>query len=160
MQRDECGELFFSEGETMEVDVVEEISSQCVAGRVRLLNRRITALYDETLRPVGITSGQLNMLTFIGMLAPITPGVLSDRLQMEKSTTSRNIARMERNGWISVSTGEQAHTRLLKLTRKGRSVMKRALPYWRKAQREVEELLGEGGVDDVVSLFHRMSVSS
>ena len=40
------------------------IAGECLAVRVRLLNRTITGIYDEALRPLGMTVGQLNMFTF------------------------------------------------------------------------------------------------
>jgi hypothetical protein len=43
----------------------KRIARECIAVRVRLLNRVITSLYDDALRPLGITVSQLNLLVAI-----------------------------------------------------------------------------------------------
>ncbi len=44
------------------------IAANCLAVRVRLLSRTITGIYDEALRPLGVTVGQLNILVTVAML--------------------------------------------------------------------------------------------
>ena len=46
-------------------DAANLIAGQCLAVRVRLLNRTITAIYDDALRPLGLTVGQLNILVVV-----------------------------------------------------------------------------------------------
>ena len=77
-----------------------EIMGACLAGRTRLLNRAITGLYDEALREAGVTAAQLTTLSFIHERGPIAPGEIARQLVVEKSTLSRNLARMERKGWV------------------------------------------------------------
>ena len=74
------------------------IAADCLSVRVRLLSRTITAIYDDALRPLGLTAGQLNVLVVIAKRGPISPGEIARRLNMEKSTVSRNLARMRDNG--------------------------------------------------------------
>ena len=38
------------------------IFEQCLAGRLRILNRVVTNMYDEALRPLGVKTSQLNIL--------------------------------------------------------------------------------------------------
>ncbi len=64
------------------------IAGDCLAVRVRMLNRTITAIYDDALRPLGLTAGQLNILVVIAMRGPISPGEVALPLNMEKSTVS------------------------------------------------------------------------
>ena len=50
---------------TPQVDIAECIAQECLAVRVRLLNRALTAIYDEALRPLGMTTGQLNVMVVV-----------------------------------------------------------------------------------------------
>ena len=50
------------------------IGDQCLAVRVRMLNRTITTIYDDALRPLGLTVGQLNILVVIARRGPVSPG--------------------------------------------------------------------------------------
>ena len=79
------------------------IASECLAVRVRLLSRTITGIYDEALRPLGLTVGQMNILVVVAKRGPVSPGEVARRLNMEKSTVSRNIDRMAKRGWLTVS---------------------------------------------------------
>ena len=130
-----------------------EIMRGCLSGRIRMLSRAISALYDDALRPTGITTGQVTMLSFIDELEPIAPGALAERLKMEKSTMSRNVARMERNGWIAIESGDAGNSQVLTITRAGRSKLRAALPRWRAAQRQAKRILGPGGAAAVVDAF-------
>ena len=105
----------------------QEILSGCLAGRIRLLNRTITGLYDEALRPLGLTAGQLMTLSFVESLGPMAPTELAKQLKMDKSTLSRNLARMEGHRWISISPGDSGNTQSVAITRKGSTMIARAL---------------------------------
>ena len=48
------------------------IAGECLAVRVRLLNRTITGIYDGALRPLSMTVGQLNILFTVAKLGPIS----------------------------------------------------------------------------------------
>ncbi len=132
----------------------EEIMGGCFAGRIRLLNRTITGLYDEALRPAGLTAGQLTTLSFIEKLGPVAPGGLAKQLNMDKSTLSRNLSRMERNGWITITQGDAGHTQLVQIRKKGATLIAQALPRWREAQAQAEQLLGTSGAAGVVGAFN------
>ncbi len=131
----------------------DEVINECLSGRIRLLHRTITGIYDDALRPIGLTAGQLTLLSFIDRLGPIAPGTLAKRLRMEKSTVSRNLARMQRNGWITIDAGGAGHTQIVEIARKGRTVLTKAMPHWRAAQVDATRLLGAGGAASVVKAF-------
>src|SRR5690242_20824535 len=78
------------------------IAAECLAVRVRTLNRAVTALYDDALRPLGLRVGQLNLLVAVARLGTAKPGDLCRILKMDKSTLSRDVEVMRRNGWLEV----------------------------------------------------------
>ncbi len=128
------------------------IAADCLAVRVRLLSRTITAIYDDALRPLGFTTGQLNVLVIIAKRGPISPSEIAGRLNMEKSTVSRNLARMRDNGWITVAAGESGHKQRLTLNGRGKALLERALPAWEEAQTRTKALLGQRGADSIRSI--------
>jgi len=130
-----------------------EIMGSCLAGRTRLINRAITGLYDEALREAGLTAAQLTTLSFIHELGPISPGEVARRLMLEKSTLSRNLGRMERNGWVTIAQGDAGHTQVVRITRRGKAAIAKALPLWREAQERAREMLGSGGAGAVIEAF-------
>ena len=128
------------------------IAGQCLAVRVRMLNRTITNVYDEALRPLGLTAGQLNILVVVTRRGPISPGEVARRLNMEKSTVSRNIERMRKNGWLTVTAGESGRKQQLELTRKGKTLLENSLPVWEEAQTRAKAVLGRRGAESINSM--------
>ena len=110
------------------------MSQECVARRLRQVNRTITRLYDEALRPHGITVNQLNILAVIISEKKIRPGQLGQALGMEKSTVSRTIDRMVRKDWLKISPGKDSRTQLLTVTAKGRKLLLSVTPVWDSLQ--------------------------
>ncbi len=129
------------------------IAGECLAVRVRMLNRTITAIYDDALRPLGLTAGQLNVLVVIARRSPISPGEVARRLNMEKSTVSRNIERMRNNGWLTVTAAESGRKQQLALTRQGKTLLEKSVPAWDEAQTRARAVLGRRGAESI----HRMS---
>ena len=111
--------------------------------RVRLLNRWLTSLYDDALRPHGLTVAQMNVLVAIEAFGGLPAGELADRLHMEKSTLSRSLARMREHGWIAVASSGAVRREIVELSDLGRALIEDAAPAWREAQSEVVEILGD-----------------
>jgi DNA-binding MarR family transcriptional regulator len=120
----------------------ELIAGECLAFRVRALNRVVTTLYDEALRPHGLRVGQLNLLVAVAMLGQARPGDLCRLLQMDKSTLSRDVTVMRRNGWLEVDDSADARARPLKVSVAGHALLEQVVPAWRQAQEKAETLIG------------------
>ncbi len=128
---------------------VETIASECLAVRIRLLNRTVTNIFDEALRPLSVKVSQLNVLMVVAKLGPVSPGDVARRLNMEKSTVSRNVDRMRTRGWLKVSDGDSGRKQILELGSAGRKLIEKSLPFWKKAQAKTEALLGRQGARSI-----------
>ena len=138
---------------TQPVDrAADMIADECIAVRVRMLNRTITAIYDAALRPLGLTAGQLNVLVVIAKRGPIAPGEVARRLNMEKSTVSRNVARMRKNGWLTVTAAGSGSQQQLTLTWQGETLLTKSVPAWEEAQTQASALLGQRGAASIHSV--------
>ncbi len=80
--------------------IARDIGGQYLARRARLLSRKLTRIYDDALRPVGLTASQLTILVAIAANPGTRAAELHLRLELEQSSFSRNAALMERRGWI------------------------------------------------------------
>lgn len=132
--------------------VADTIAKECLVVRIRVLNRTITAIYDDALRPLGLTAGQLNVLVVITRRGPLSSVEVADILHMEKSTVSRNIGRMRDNGWLVVSPAESGNRRCLTLSRRGNALLEKSLPAWQEAQARARKLLGRSGTESFVRI--------
>ena len=124
--------------------VAELIAGECLAVRMRTLNRALTALYDEALRPLGLRVGQLNLLVAVARVGTAKPGDLCRVLRMDKSTLSRDVEVMRRNGWIEVDDSGDGRARPLRLSDPGHALLEAVVPAWRQAQEKAGALLGYG----------------
>ena len=138
---------------------IDTISQTCIAVRLRLLNRVVTNLYDDALRPLGLKVSQLNILVVAAKLGLAQPAKVCDILHLDTSTLSRNVERMRAKGWLEAVPGEDARTQPFRLTARGRKLLEKAVPAWEKAQRQATELLGNEGITLLDKAAKRVGMS-
>jgi DNA-binding MarR family transcriptional regulator len=123
--------------------LASKIAAECLAGRSRVLSRALTGISDRALAPLALKTSQFNLLVVISL--EDAPGEICRVLQMEESTLSRNVERMQRRGWVESVPGTNRRSHLLKITSKGRKMLERAYPAWTTAQGEIKRRLGGDG---------------
>jgi DNA-binding MarR family transcriptional regulator len=138
---------------------IDTISRTCIAVRLRLLNRVVTNLYDDALRPLRLKVSQLNILIVTARLGMARPAQVCDILQLDASTLSRNVERMRSHGWLEVVPEDDARSQPFRLTAQGRRLIEKAVPAWEKAQRQAAELLGEAGIGLLAKAAKKVGLS-
>lgn len=123
-----------------------EAVSGCIATRLRLATRVVTKVYEDALRPFGLTVSQLALLAVAADRGMIRQAEVCSQLQFDDSTLSRNLDRMRASGWLEEVVEGDARVHSHRLTAPGQALLERAMPAWRVAQRRANELLGESGV--------------
>ena len=125
---------------------IDTISRTCIAVRLRLLNRVVTNLYDDALRPLGLRVSQLNILIVTARLGLARPAQVCEILQLDASTLSRNVKPLQAHGWLEVVPEEDARAQPFRLTPQGKRLIEKAMAAWEEAQRQASELLGSEGI--------------
>jgi DNA-binding MarR family transcriptional regulator len=64
-------------------------------------------------------------------------------LEFDSTTLTRTLASLRRRGWLRAEAGRDRRELRLSLTEAGLEEYKRAVPYWRSAQRRFKKELGE-----------------
>lgn len=131
---------------TRPATTIETIATSCIAGRLRLLNRVVTNLYDEALRPLGIKLSQGSILAVTAKLGVARPAEVCAILELDTSTLSRTVERMVSNGWLEILPDEDGRSHPFRLTDQGKRLMEKAIPAWEQAQTQAKKLLGEDGL--------------
>lgn len=129
------------------------IASECLAGRARLISRAVSGIYDDALRPHGITTAQFGILVAVSALGQPRSSVVAGTLCLEKSTLSRNLDRMIDHDWLEIVSGDDARSQRLRATPKGARLVEKVAPAWQTAQRKARTLLGEKGA----ATLHRVA---
>lgn len=140
--------------------LVDRIASDCVAVRVRLLNRVITAVYDEALRPLGIRVSQMNILVAVARIGEVRPAEICRLLRIEKSTISRDVELMKSNGWIESDPPEGGRNQVLRVTAEGLELLAQCRPAWESAQAEASQLIGTAGVGALRQIATRLGLTT
>ena len=119
-----------------------EVVENCVCHRTRMAARAVTRLYDDTLRSVGLRATQLAVLVAVGGDNVVSITALAKFMGMDRSTLTRNLTPLERDGLIRVGNEGWRRSRTVEITKKGRSRLREALPLWKNAQETLRRKLG------------------
>jgi DNA-binding MarR family transcriptional regulator len=120
----------------------QEAAEQCLAFGIRKAARVITQRYDEALAPTGLRSTQFMVLNAISRADGVSINQLAGALVMDRTTLTRNLKPLQKDGLVELGPGPDARTKAVRLTGPGRKALRKALPLWAKAQKAAREALG------------------
>src|SRR5919107_3858444 len=115
----------------------------CTCGELRKAARAVTLLYDNAYKSSGLLSTQLVVLDAICNNDSIRISDLAKQQGLDRTTLTRNLSVLERQGFIKISSGRDHRTRIVTVTQKGRSAVAKAIPLWIEVQRKVKQQMGE-----------------
>lgn len=133
------------------------ISQSCLSLSVRRINRIVSQIYDNHLRPLGLKGSQTNILFLIAYADAVYPKTISKYLRLEASTLSRNLKIMLDKGWVEVIPDEDRRTAPVQLTPEGKKLVKKAMKAWEKAQREINDLIGPDAAKCLLQLDGKLN---
>src|SRR5438270_13680021 len=136
--------------------MIDQVAGECIAVRVRMLNRVITNIYDDALRPLGLKVSQMNVLVAAAKMGTARPAAVCEHLHLDVSTLSRNVERMKGRGWLEVVPDEDGRSPPFRLTPQGRKLLEKAVPAWNEAQQQVKKVLGDGFVEQLSQAMKRL----
>lgn len=119
-----------------------EARSTCACLNLRMAARALTHMYDGHLQEAGLRATQFSILSAVGLKGGLTISRLASLLVMDRTTLTRNLRPLEREGLIEIGRGQDRRTKALKLTAKGRERLAGALPLWQAAQRRFLDRFG------------------
>jgi DNA-binding MarR family transcriptional regulator len=137
--------------------IIDKVASECVAVRLRMLNRVITNIYDDALRSLDLKVSQMNILVAAAKMGTARPIEVCEHLHLDVSTLSRNVERMRARGWLEVVSDKDGRSQPFRLTPQGRKLLKMAVPAWSEAQQQVKKVLGDGFVEQLNRARKRVS---
>ena len=124
-----------------------EPAQGCVCFNIRKSARAITQLYEDALRPTGLRATQFTLLIATRVMGTATINDLAKGLVMDRTTLTRNVRPLEKQGFIRVMPGKKdRREREVTLTLAGQEILSEALPLWKTVQATVIEALGQGRV--------------
>ena len=121
------------------------IRDACLCLASQRAARALSRLFDDALKPVGLTSGQFSLMTSLNRPEPPSIGSVARLLAMDRTTLTANLKPLERRGLVKTEVDpKDRRGRRLSLTAEGLGVLDAATPIWSRVHAEVEARLGEG----------------
>lgn len=121
----------------------ETVSIKCTSLALRKAARAASQFLEIHLQPLGLHSSQFGILSNVSKAGSITMTKLSDEMSLDRTTLTRNLQILERDGLVEVVAGSDRRVRRVALTGKGCSVLTQAIPLWEESEKALSRLLGE-----------------
>jgi DNA-binding MarR family transcriptional regulator len=120
-----------------------EGTEYCASFNLRKAARAVTQLFDSGLEPTGIRSTQFTLLVAVAKSTPISMGHLARILVIDRTTLTRSLRVLQRQGFLSISERSTMRQRFVTLSPKGWTALERSLPRWREVQDSFVARIGQ-----------------
>ncbi len=134
------------------------LASNCAGINLRRASRAVTHYYDrQLLEACDLRATQIPLLVVLYLAGPQTIIAMAERLDLDRTTLSRNLKPLEERGLLTVTLGDDQRARIVALTQIGAEVLLKALPVWEAAQADVVQILGEAGFQNLLADLSRLA---
>src|SRR5256885_2285553 len=99
---------------------------RCACANIRRVDRAITQFFDKSLAHSNLHTTQFTLLSTITAASPITIQRLAEMMVMDRTTLTRNLEPLTRQGLVHIEMGEDRRTRVVQLTQAGEEVLEKA----------------------------------
>lgn len=117
----------------------------CACGSLRRASRALTKVYEDDLRPHGLTATQFTILQVLTLAGELTQGALGEALVMDSTSLTRTLRPMIAKKWVAVRRGDDRRQRFISLADEGRNKFRHASPAWETTQQKLRAALGDTG---------------
>jgi DNA-binding MarR family transcriptional regulator len=136
---------------------MQRIGIECLGFNVRKTARVLAKAFDETLAPCGLKNTQFSILVGLHVRGPVNVQAFSDILKMDRTTLTRNLGPLERQGLIRITTGSDRRSRSIALTEAGEKLLQQAVPLWQHLQQRLVDGLGNDQADQLRKTLRELS---
>jgi DNA-binding MarR family transcriptional regulator len=124
------------------------VRDACLCLHVQRAARALARRFDDALRPVGLTNGQFSLMMSLNRPEPPDMGPVASLLGMDRTTLTAALKPLQRRGLLTIKVDSaDRRSRIMTLTPKGRRLLARAVPVWRRNHGAVAALLPDGDPD-------------
>jgi DNA-binding MarR family transcriptional regulator len=139
-------------------ETTNHVRDHCLCLHTQRAARTLARRFDEALRPLDLTNGQFSLLMSLNRPEPASMGSVAALLGMDRTTLTAALKPLERRGLVeTMSNPDDKRSRLLKLTRTGRSLLMRAVPVWARTHADLDRLLVQHDPGDLRTALRRLA---
>jgi DNA-binding MarR family transcriptional regulator len=131
----------------------------CNCTTLRRASRRVSQFYDGKLAAIGLKATQFGILAVLGEVGEASIGELAAHLDMDRTTTGKNLRPLERRGLIASkpAPGDE-RSRRVSLTKEGVEALTTGRPLWLQAHQQFEALNGPETAAALRTLLHGLKI--
>src|SRR6267378_2363652 len=126
----------------MKAKTRNELLTECACFDLRRATRAVSRMYDDFLRDAGLNITQFSLLNLICAEKELSISTLGRYMVMERTSITRALAPLERDGLIRSRPGTDKRIRVVSVSHKGRRLVEDSEPRWRQAQEALLQMIG------------------
>ena len=134
-----------------------DIVSNCSSLNLRRAARAASTFLDHYLSPLGLRAPQFGVLSAIDKLGATHMTALADYMVTDRTTLTRNLALLERDGLVAVAQGRDRRVREIQLTQSGIDLLRNARPLWAKSEEDIRSQLGDEKWSSLLAILREVA---
>jgi DNA-binding MarR family transcriptional regulator len=128
-----------------------EIAQSCVCFNLRRGARAVTQYFDALFQAHGLRATQFTLLGALTIAAKqeraLSLTQIAELMVMDRSTLTRNLQPLERDGLVKIELGADRRTRVAVVTDDGRARLAQVIDQWEAGQAHFATLLGQSNLN-------------
>jgi len=133
----------------------ERINAEDCCFNLRKVTRAVTQFFDRHLESADIRATQFTLLLTLTSASGKTLTEIAEGLVMDRTTLTRNLKPLEKEGLITTIKLSDKRTKGYVLTEKGRMAIEKGIPLWQKAQ---QQIVGQFGAPKYAHLLEELNL--
>lgn len=125
----------------------------CIGNKVRRLSRIVDNQFRSSLKGYNITENQMTLLFLLHSMGTVDQGVIGKKLFLERSSVSRNVNVLHRNGYVAKNSEYRPQ---VSLTKDGTKLVQQLIPLWENIMDRIVSEIGEDGVNMINKLEEKL----
>ncbi len=133
------------------------MDNPCNLFYLRRAARAVSKQYGAAMKASDVEAPQFSVLFILSKAGALSITDLANKMGLDRTSMSRNLAPLQSHGYISVSDQGMSRAREVTITEAGTAVLQELMPMWRKAQAEFVEHMGEANTALLIELLGRVA---
>jgi len=125
----------------------------CVGNKLRRLSRIVDGHFRSGIKDFNITENQMTILFLLHSMGTVDQGIIGKKLVLERSSISRNINVLQRNGYVARNSEYRPQ---VFLTEQGIDLVNQLIPLWETVMDNVILEIGDDGVEMINELEKKL----
>ena len=134
---------------------IPEINPQmCPLMRLLVISRKFEKVYKKHFNKLNVTQSQVSILLMVAKMGEIVQSTIGKQLELERSTVSRDLARLIDKGYLHKTANGVSPD--VSLTKEGIKVANLVAREWEKGYKDSCDLLGKKGMNALAEIEKTM----